>query len=293
MSGELGLPVVGGRPVGGARARSARSATTARSSKGSSPDHHGLRRTGSAAQARQVAHRGASSIIGDGGDARPGRARVAEAARRLGVGSPGRRRPRRPRVGSGRRRALLRARARAHARPPAQRRDGPLRRHPVLHPLVRGAVDASPGRRRDPRPAPRRPRPRRAGAPADGRLHVDATPRASSSAAYGILVRRRVVPRRRARGAHAGARREARRAPHRAALGPPRGRADAEVVGPWRGRAPRTAAAPDLAVVTGDMVTSGTDFHEDIAEAVGALRGEARASSCRWATTTTSAKGSR
>ncbi|HEY3816127.1 MAG TPA: metallophosphoesterase [Polyangiaceae bacterium] len=30
--------------------------------------------------------------------------------------------------------------------------------------------------------------------------------------------------------------------------------------------------APDLAVVTGDMVTSGTDFHEDIAEAVGSLR---------------------
>jgi hypothetical protein len=30
--------------------------------------------------------------------------------------------------------------------------------------------------------------------------------------------------------------------------------------------------AADLAVVTGDMVTSGTDYHEDIAEAVGALR---------------------
>ncbi|MDP9036060.1 MAG: metallophosphoesterase, partial [Myxococcota bacterium] len=30
--------------------------------------------------------------------------------------------------------------------------------------------------------------------------------------------------------------------------------------------------APDLAVVTGDMVTSGTEYHEDIAEAVGALR---------------------
>jgi hypothetical protein len=33
------------------------------------------------------------------------------------------------------------------------------------------------------------------------------------------------------------------------------------------------AAKPDLAVVTGDMVTSGTDFHEDVAEVVGALRG--------------------
>jgi hypothetical protein len=32
--------------------------------------------------------------------------------------------------------------------------------------------------------------------------------------------------------------------------------------------------APDLAVVTGDMVTSGTDYHEDIAEALGALRAE-------------------
>jgi predicted MPP superfamily phosphohydrolase len=32
------------------------------------------------------------------------------------------------------------------------------------------------------------------------------------------------------------------------------------------------ARAPHLAVVTGDLVTSGTDFHEDIAEAVGALR---------------------
>lgn len=32
------------------------------------------------------------------------------------------------------------------------------------------------------------------------------------------------------------------------------------------------AAAPDIAVVTGDMVTSGTDFHEDIAAVVGALR---------------------
>jgi len=30
--------------------------------------------------------------------------------------------------------------------------------------------------------------------------------------------------------------------------------------------------APDLAVVTGDMVTSGTDFHGDVAEVVGALR---------------------
>jgi predicted MPP superfamily phosphohydrolase len=29
---------------------------------------------------------------------------------------------------------------------------------------------------------------------------------------------------------------------------------------------------PDLAVVTGDMVTSGTDFHADVAEVVGALR---------------------
>jgi predicted MPP superfamily phosphohydrolase len=32
------------------------------------------------------------------------------------------------------------------------------------------------------------------------------------------------------------------------------------------------ARAPHLAVVTGDLVTSGTDFHEDIAEAVAALR---------------------
>jgi predicted MPP superfamily phosphohydrolase len=30
--------------------------------------------------------------------------------------------------------------------------------------------------------------------------------------------------------------------------------------------------APDLAVVTGDMVTSGVDFHEDVADVVGALR---------------------
>jgi predicted MPP superfamily phosphohydrolase len=30
--------------------------------------------------------------------------------------------------------------------------------------------------------------------------------------------------------------------------------------------------APDVAVVTGDMVTSGTDFHEDVAEVIGALR---------------------
>jgi predicted MPP superfamily phosphohydrolase len=30
--------------------------------------------------------------------------------------------------------------------------------------------------------------------------------------------------------------------------------------------------APDIAVVTGDMVTSGTDFHEDVADVVGALR---------------------
>jgi len=34
------------------------------------------------------------------------------------------------------------------------------------------------------------------------------------------------------------------------------------------------AAAADLVVVTGDMVTSGVDFHEDIAEVVGALRGK-------------------
>jgi predicted MPP superfamily phosphohydrolase len=30
--------------------------------------------------------------------------------------------------------------------------------------------------------------------------------------------------------------------------------------------------APDIAVVTGDMVTSGTDFHEDVADVIGALR---------------------
>jgi uncharacterized protein len=30
--------------------------------------------------------------------------------------------------------------------------------------------------------------------------------------------------------------------------------------------------APDLAVVTGDMVTSGTDFHEDVADVIGELR---------------------
>jgi predicted MPP superfamily phosphohydrolase len=34
------------------------------------------------------------------------------------------------------------------------------------------------------------------------------------------------------------------------------------------------ARAPHLAVVTGDLVTSGTMYHEDIAEAVGALRAE-------------------
>ncbi len=38
----------------------------------------------------------------------------------------------------------------------------------------------------------------------------------------------------------------------------------------WAAAANRRA--PDLAVVTGDMVTSGTEYHEDIAEAVGALR---------------------
>jgi predicted MPP superfamily phosphohydrolase len=38
----------------------------------------------------------------------------------------------------------------------------------------------------------------------------------------------------------------------------------------WAGAANRRA--PHLAVVTGDLVTSGTDFHEDIADAVAALR---------------------
>ena len=38
----------------------------------------------------------------------------------------------------------------------------------------------------------------------------------------------------------------------------------------WVRAANRTA--PDLAVVTGDMVTSGTDFHEDVADALGELR---------------------
>jgi len=38
----------------------------------------------------------------------------------------------------------------------------------------------------------------------------------------------------------------------------------------WAAAANRRA--PDLAVVTGDMVTSGTDFHEDVADVVGALR---------------------
>jgi predicted MPP superfamily phosphohydrolase len=32
--------------------------------------------------------------------------------------------------------------------------------------------------------------------------------------------------------------------------------------------------APDLAVVTGDMVTSGTDYHEHVADVIGALRAE-------------------
>ena len=32
------------------------------------------------------------------------------------------------------------------------------------------------------------------------------------------------------------------------------------------------ACAPDVAVVTGDMVTSGTDFHGDVADVIGALR---------------------
>ena len=34
------------------------------------------------------------------------------------------------------------------------------------------------------------------------------------------------------------------------------------------------ARSPDLVVVTGDMVTSGTDFHEDIAAVIGQLRGK-------------------
>ena len=34
------------------------------------------------------------------------------------------------------------------------------------------------------------------------------------------------------------------------------------------------AAAPDLVVVTGDMVSSGVDFHADIAHVIGALRAE-------------------
>lgn len=42
----------------------------------------------------------------------------------------------------------------------------------------------------------------------------------------------------------------------------------------WGLRWARAAAAgePDLAVVTGDMVTSGTEFHEDVAAVVGTLR---------------------
>jgi predicted MPP superfamily phosphohydrolase len=38
----------------------------------------------------------------------------------------------------------------------------------------------------------------------------------------------------------------------------------------WVARA--NAREPDITVVTGDMVTSGVDFHEDIAEVIGALR---------------------
>jgi predicted MPP superfamily phosphohydrolase len=42
----------------------------------------------------------------------------------------------------------------------------------------------------------------------------------------------------------------------------------------WAYRWARAANArsPDLAVVTGDLVTSGSDFHPDVAEAIGALR---------------------
>ena len=45
---------------------------------------------------------------------------------------------------------------------------------------------------------------------------------------------------------------------------------------PWGERWMRAANAqsPDLVVVTGDMVTSGTEFHEDIADVVGQLRGK-------------------
>jgi predicted MPP superfamily phosphohydrolase len=45
---------------------------------------------------------------------------------------------------------------------------------------------------------------------------------------------------------------------------------------PWGERWMRAsnARSPDLVVVTGDMVTSGTEFHEDIADVVGQLRGK-------------------
>jgi hypothetical protein len=49
--------------------------------------------------------------------------------------------------------------------------------------------------------------------------------------------------------------------------------------------------APDLAVVTGDMVTSGTAYHEDIAEAVSWCRSSARAACASCATRVRSSSG--
>ena len=151
----------------------------------------------------------------------------------------------------------------------------PHRRHPVLRALVRGAVDAS-SRRSCCAPVSRWST-WRAALPVTRPASAlcGPTSRGCVVSAYGVLVRRRWfrVVTRDVKVAGLPAALDGLRVAHLSDLhiGTLTPRA-------WGLRWARAAnaAKPDLSVVTGDLVTSGTAYDEAIADVLGALRGAAR-----------------
>ena len=162
---------------------------------------------------------------------------------------------------------------RARAGMPDRRRsetDRPSRRHSVLHPLVRGRVDHHPGGRADDRRAARSVASRPAGVATGRRVHVDVPRwarrmwiRRPDPAPWFRVVEHEVrIP---GLDARFNGFRIAQLSDLHVGTLTPKSWAIA-----WSQAA--NARSPDVAVVTGDMVTSGTEFHEDIAEALGVLK---------------------
>ena len=247
MSGELGLAVVGRRAMGGAAARCARSATTVRSSKGSSPERgssgHAVRRNTMQARASNHAsspRAGARDVAlpahpgrHHGGDARARRPRRggARAPPRLAAAVA-------PRLSPGARpasRSSSAARARGDAGPPPAARaivrfvDIPY----FIH-WCAARLDARPGGRRDAGRARGGARAGRPGRRCPWAAYMWTYLSGLVVCGYGVLVRRRwfrVVEREvRVAGARRAPRRPARRAP----VGPARRDADAASRGALR-----------------------------------------------------------